>query len=394
MSSPIPQPNPAILETASELGARFAETAAELDASATFPSENIAELHRRGLLAAAVPPPFGTSVSLVEAVHVVEKIGKGEPSTALVLALQYLFHRPLAELSPESKSWPLRARIARSAVEQGGLINVLRVEHDLGTPVRGGLPATIARRAPGGWSISGSKIYSTGAGHLAWNAVWARSDDPDPLVGAWIVPGGTPGLGVVESWNHLGLRASASHEVTFDDVFVPDDHALDVRTQSQWSEVDATGSPWGLVLFAAIYNGVALAARDWFVDFLRRRKPTNLGAPLATVPRLQQVVGEIDQLLYVNRTLLQSAARAIDRNEAPSPVERTFIKYTVANNSIAAVEKALSSAGNHGLSYDNPLQRHFRDVLCSRIHSPQNDTVLVNAGRSALQAAPTRASAE
>lgn len=386
--------NSSILATAVELGQKFALTAAEYDAAARFPAENIAELHRRGILAAAVPPPFGTSVSLVEALHVVSEIAKGEPSTALVLALQYLFHRQLAGLPPDAKAWPLRARIARSTVEDGGLVNVLRVEHDLGTPVRGGLPATIARRAPGGWRVSGSKIYSTGAGHLAWNAVWARSDDADPLVGVWVAPRGAPGLGVIENWNHLGMRASASHEVTFDDVFVPNDHVLDVRTQAEWAGVDQTGSPWGLLLFAAIYDGVAQAARDWFVDFLKRRKPTNLGAPLATVPRLQEALGKIDQLLYVNRTLLHATAAAVDRGEAPSAVERLLLKSTVANNAISAVEKALSLTGNHGLSYNNPLQRYYRDVLCSRIHSPQDDTVLINAGLAALQAAPLRAAAE
>lgn len=394
MTSPDFQPNPSILATAAELAQKFAQTAADYDATATFPAENIAELRRRGILAAAVPPPFGTSVSLVEALQVVSDIAKGEPSTALVLALQYLFHRPLAGLSPEAKSWPLRARIARSAVEDGGLVNVLRVEHELGTPVRGGLPATIARRAPGGWRLSGSKIYSTGAGHLAFNAVWARSDDAEPLVGVWVAPRGAPGLGVIENWNHLGMRASVSHEVTFDNVFVPDDHVLDVRTQAEWAGVDQTGSPWGMLLFAAIYDGVAQAARDWFVDFLKRRKPTNLGATLATVPRLQEALGKIDQLLYVNRTLLHATAAAVDRGEAPPAVERLLLKYTVANNSIAAVEKALSLTGNHGLSYNNPLQRHYRDVLCSRIHSPQDDTVLTSAGVAALQAAPLRAAAE
>lgn len=379
------EPNPNILETASELARRFAATAADYDETARFPAENIAELHRNGLFAAVAPPPFGTSVSLVEAVRVVGEIAKGEPNTALVLALQYLFHRPLADLTPEAPSWALRARIAQSAVDEAALINVLRVEHDLGTPVRGGLPATIARRAPGGWRITGSKIYSTGAGHLAWNAVWARSDDDDPLVGVWIVPRGTPGLGVVENWNHLGMRASASHEVTFDNVFVPDDHALDVRKPAEWESADGIGSAWTFVLFAAIYDGVARSARDWFIDFLKRRKPTNLGAPLSTVPRLQEAVGQIEQLLYVNRALLHSAAAAVDRGEPPTPTELSFVKYTVADNSIAAVEKALSLTGNHGLSYSNPLQRHYRDVLCSRIHSPQNDTVLVNAGVAALR---------
>jgi alkylation response protein AidB-like acyl-CoA dehydrogenase len=57
----------------------------------------------------------------------------------------------------------------------------------------------------------------------------------------------------------------------------------------------------------------------------------------------------------------------------------------VTNNAIAAVEKAVEITGNHALDRRNPLERHYRDVLCGRIHSPQNDAVLVDAGKAALQ---------
>lgn len=385
MSSARIEPDPAIVEAAIELGARFSLDAAALDETARFPVDNLAELHRRGFFRAVVPPPFGSAGSLVEALKVVSALSKGEPNTGLTLALQYLLHSPLLRLDRDAPSWRLRARIAESAVEDGALINVLRVEHELGTPVRGGLPATIARRVTGGWRLTGRKIYSTGAGYLAWNAVWARSDDDAPLVGVWVTPRGAEGVGVVKSWNHLGMRASASDEVTFDDVFIPDDHALDIRRPEEWAQPDSVELAWTFVLFSAIYDGVARAARDWFIEFLKRRKPTNLGAALATVPRLQEALGEIERLLYINETLLFSTAAAVDRGVAPAATQTSFLKCTVADNSIAAVEKALSLTGNHGLSRHNPLQRHYRDVLCSRIHSPQSDTVLAAAGAAALR---------
>ncbi|HBO80942.1 MAG TPA: acyl-CoA dehydrogenase, partial [Cupriavidus sp.] len=53
-------------------------------------------------------------------------------------------------------------------------------------------------------------------------------------------------------------------------------------------------------------------------------------------------------------------------------------------NAIRAVELALQLSGNQGLSRNNPLERHYRDVLCSRIHTPQNDSILTAAGRTAL----------
>ncbi|MNP85306.1 hypothetical protein D3C76_1849890 [compost metagenome] len=56
----------------------------------------------------------------------------------------------------------------------------------------------------------------------------------------------------------------------------------------------------------------------------------------------------------------------------------------VSRNAIQAVELAIEAAGNPGLSRRNPLERHYRDVLCSRIHTPQDDAVLGQVGRAAL----------
>jgi len=60
------------------------------------------------------------------------------------------------------------------------------------------------------------------------------------------------------------------------------------------------------------------------------------------------------------------------------------IKLTVTNNAVAAVEDALSLTGNHGLSRANPLERHYRDVLCGRVHTPQDDSTRIGLGRAAL----------
>ena len=263
-------------------------------------------------------------------------------------------------------------------MNHGALINALRVEPDLGTPARGGLPATIARRTSTGWRISGRKIYSTGSHGLTWFSVWARSTDEDPLVGAWLVHKDTPGISIIEDWDHLGMRATCSHEVVFDNVLVPLDHAVSV---SPWSapqvELDGDGFLWMSVLLSSVYDAVAQAARDWLVDWLEQRKPSNLGAALSTLPRFQETVGHIDTLLFANRSLLDAAA------EGHTPVSNAAqLKFLVTGNAIRAVELAIEASGNPGLSRHNPLQRHYRDVLCSRVHTPQNDAVLQGVGKA------------
>lgn len=359
------------------IGQQLGATAHLYDESGAFPRDNFALLHQHGLLALTVPKHLGGGgASLAQARKVISAVAKGEPSTALILVMQYLQHSRLQD----SQSWPeaLRLRVAGDAVRDGALINALRVEPDLGTPARGGLPATIARRTAAGWRLSGRKIYSTGSHGLSWFSVWARSTDEDPLVGAWLVHKDTPGIRIVEDWDHLGMRATCSHEVLFDNVLVPLDHAVSV---SPWSapqpELDSEGFLWMAVLLSAVYDGIAQAARDWLVGWLETRKPSNLGAALATLPRFQETVGHIDTLLFANRSLLDAAA------EGHTPASNAAqLKYLVTGNAIRAVELAIEASGNPGLSRHSPLQRHYRDVLCGRVHTPQNDAVLQGVGKA------------
>jgi alkylation response protein AidB-like acyl-CoA dehydrogenase len=138
------------------------------------------------------------------------------------------------------------------------------------------------------------------------------------------------------------------------------------------------------VLVGAVYDGVARAARDWLIDFLKTRTPSSLGAPLATLPRTQEIVGGIEAKLAVNARLLDTFARDIDDGVALTPVEANILKLTVTNNAVAVVEDALSLTSNHGLTRANPLERHYRDVLCGRVHTPQDDSTKISAGRIAL----------
>ncbi|MCT2444988.1 acyl-CoA dehydrogenase family protein, partial [Klebsiella pneumoniae] len=206
---------------------QMAEQAASLDASGEFPWRNIDHLRAGGWLSLAVPPSCGgAGASLAQLQQVIAAIAWGEPATALIVCMQYLHHLRLAE----NDAWhaPLRQQVFHDAVEHGGLINSLRVEPELGSPARGGLPDTVATRRAEGWDISGHKIYTTGIEGLRWLAVWARSDDNPPLVGTWLVPGDSPGITVVKSWDHAGMRATGSHEVIFNHVRVAAEHAVDV----------------------------------------------------------------------------------------------------------------------------------------------------------------------
>lgn len=246
------------------LAAGFAARAAGHDRTGTFPFQNFGELSEAGLLSLTVPAVHGgAGAGARYAARVIGIIGKADPSTALVLSMHYINHLVMAR----SPTWPARLsrKLARESVEGLALINALRVEPELGSPARGGLPATIVRRTETGWSLTGHKIYSTGSPILKWYLVWARTDEAEPRVGQFLVPAGLPGTRIVETWDHHGLRASGSHDVIFEDVVIPRDAEIDVRKPADWRAPDIAQAAVHAVFIAAIYDGVARAARDWLI---------------------------------------------------------------------------------------------------------------------------------
>ncbi len=364
-----------------DLTERFAARAAGHDRDGSFPHENFAELAAEGLLGlAAAPEQGGGGAGMVRCLALIEALGKGCASTALVVAMQ-LIHSHLPLRNPR---WPARVRdqLMRDAVA-GGLINALRAEPDLGTPARGGIPATVARRVGEGWALTGHKIYATGSPGLRWMLVFARTDEAELRMGNFLVRADSPGIRIEPTWDQLGLRASGSHDVYFEDVVIPADHAVDLRAPGEWKP-DPVFVAWNTLTIAALYTGVATAARDWLLRFLRERTPSNLGAPLATLPRMQEAVGRIEALLLTNRRLIAGAAEEHDRGAVPDADTCGLIKTVAAENAIAAVQEAVKLVGNPGLSRANALERHLRDVLCARIHTPQADSVYTGAGKAAL----------
>ncbi|MCX2729954.1 acyl-CoA/acyl-ACP dehydrogenase [Saccharopolyspora sp. NFXS83] len=362
---------------------RIAERAADHDRDGTFPHEGFADLHATGALNVTLPTGSGGGgAGLAQVVPVVRAVGAADPSVALVLAMHLLNHVDLRE---PGNPWPrhVRREVQRSSLGGVALINALRVEPDLGTPARGGLPATTAERTADGWALRGHKTYSTGIPGLRWLLVWARTDEPEPRVGAFLVPREAGNYRIERTWNHLGMRGTRSDDVLFEGTRIPAEHAVDLHRPDAPGRNAGVLGTWSPVVLSALYDGVARAARDWLVGYLNERTPANLGKPLASLPRFQQAVGRIETLLLSNASLLDSAARAVDEGEQ-SAGQAGLAKHAVTTNAIRAVELGIELIGNPGLSRNNPIERHYRNVLCSRIHTPQDDTALTAAGTAAL----------
>ncbi|MDV6270997.1 acyl-CoA dehydrogenase family protein [Rhodococcus globerulus] len=362
-----------------------AENASKYDVSGEFPHDSIRTLTPTGVLAYAVPRVYGgAEKSLEELVAATELVGAADPAVGLLVLWNFTNHFALRR--PDNP-WPERIReeILRSAVTDGALINGLTVERDLGSLGRGGSPATRATPAPGGgWFITGEKAYGTGISGLSWIPVVATTVEDQPRLGVFLVRPSTPDWEILETWNHLGLRASDTQSVRFTDAYVPADDVLEL-VEAGPNRIVNIAMLVAPVLLAANYNGVSVSIRNWLVEYLHHRVPTNLGAPLSTVPRIIDRVGEIESLLLTSESLTKQAARNIDDGIEHDPSLGQLAKHVATTTALRISEIALDLTGNPGLARENPLERHHRNAIVGRVHFPQSDFIITSLGRRTLQ---------
>jgi alkylation response protein AidB-like acyl-CoA dehydrogenase len=368
-----------------EVTAALAARAEKHDRAGSFPAGGITAVHAAGLLTATVAERYGgPGAGLAQTVAILRALGRGDPSVALITAMTLFLHAAQAR----EETWPgaLYAEVLAESARRPVLINALRVEPELGTPARGGLSATTARRVPGGWSLTGRKIFSTGAAGLRWMAVWATTDESPARVGSFLVRSDSPGITIEPTWDHLGLRASRSDDVIFAGTTVPPDAVTGLAEPTAGPARDAGLMTWNALGLTALYLGVASAARDWLIGFLNERTPAALGRPLATLPRFQSAVGEIEASLTAADDLVAGLAARADAGDPAAARHAGIAKLSGTRAAIGAVEQAVALVGNNGLTRRYPLERHYRDVLCARVHTPQDDSIIAAAGQSALAA--------
>ncbi len=224
----------AIFAAARAIAPELASRAAENDRLGVYPEESVALIWSTGLGALTIPrEKGGLGASLTTTARAIEILAHADAAATLVVVWTLLFHRLIHV--PDSP-WPkhLIDRVTSDALAGPALSNFLNVEPDLGTSIRGGVvatnakPVTLADGSPG-WRINGHKIYSTGGKGLRWLVVSGSvgsKEAGDLQLGTFLVPGGVHGVEVIETWDQLGMRATASNDIVFHDVDVPFDHAI------------------------------------------------------------------------------------------------------------------------------------------------------------------------
>ncbi|PXW27955.1 UNVERIFIED_CONTAM: alkylation response protein AidB-like acyl-CoA dehydrogenase [Williamsia faeni] len=377
----VPDVSPAGLKA---LTAEVAATAEQYDRSGDIPVAGLEAAHRGGYLTASVAARFGgPELGPFEIVKILVALGEGDPSVALIAANNLALH----QMQAATNSWPadIYADLLHRSAQGPAPVNVIRAEPELGAPARGGLPKTTLSRTDSGWVLNGRKTFATGGTALAYHLVWAVTDEAEPRVGHVIVPAEAKGITWHETWDHLGLRASNTHDVSYSDVEVRAENFQEIpKTDGVYRDPASATGPTGFG-HPALYVGVARAARSAFATYARERVPTALGRPIAETERIQTVAGEIEAQIVQAETLLYGTLLRVEADDPSVAAGLSLVKVQIARSVIAAVQTAVAALGNAALTRHNPLERHLRDVLCVRVHPPQEDTALLAAGRAVLR---------
>lgn len=371
-----------MIELARTLAVDIATRATAADREGRLPAADVALLRQSGYLALAVPREFGgRGESLLICTAAQLELAKGSASTALVAAMQ---HQVVGH-QRETRTWrpDAREQIMREAAG-GGLLNHLGSEPRLGSPSRGGLPDTTATPTPDGAQllVNGRKTWATGGRHLTHLLVRVAVGEQGGVVLVRQGDKNTPGVEWIETWRDaLSLRATDSHDVVFHDVVVPRENLIETGNPRALPNV------WFPMMLSAVYLGTALAARDALIRYALERVPTALGKPIATLPKIQRQVGEIDVALMAARALLFEVAGEWTGRDEDRPVMMSRIaaaKMAVSAAANEATGKALQAAGGAALTGALPLERCFRDVRAAGMQPPSGDTAYEMVGRAAL----------
>ncbi|WP_416409460.1 acyl-CoA dehydrogenase family protein [Agrobacterium rosae] len=375
------EPSADPITIAAVLARRFAETAAGYDKTGEFAVENFAALFQSGLLGLVTSREDGGLGEGLETTQaVISTIASGDPSTALILAMHYSVHSAIRRGRWSSA---LASRVLAANFEGPALLNNAQAEPGAGSPAHGGLPETLARIDGDFWVVNGRKSFVTGLPGLKWAIVLALTEEVAPRLVQLLVPLDAQGISHARAWEATGMFGTASHDLILTNVKVP---LADIVAQQPASEPlrrdEADGHTF-FTLLSAVYHGVAVSARDDLLRHLTAHVPSSLGAPLATIPRIQEGTGHIEVLLTANKRLLTSIARDVDTGVAIG-TDAFALRHVVIDNAVTITDLALELGGNRGLRRDYNLERHHRDAITARAHAPQSHMIRSILGRNAV----------
>ena len=337
---------------AHDLGVEFAGRAQTHDEDDTFVARNYESLKERRVLSAAIPEELGGGgASHREIADMLRTMAQYCGSTALALSMhQHLVAATIWKYRRGQGGEPLLRNIAEKQ-----LVLVSTGAGDW-LESNGSMAKT-----DGGYLVSARKHFASQSS--AGNILVTSARYADEVL-HFPVAMSAPGVTVLDDWRALGMRGTASHTVTLENVFVSDAAIALRRPRGSYHPV------WNIVLTAAmplimaVYVGIAQKAANLAIGHIRRKKSTKPQAPA--------LIGEMNNHLTAAEIQLNDMLRIADNLDF-EPIDRNghdilTRKTNVANAAIATVTRAMEVAGGEGFYRDFGLERLFRDVQAARYH--------------------------
>jgi len=372
-----------LIARVSAMGPRWAERAARYDRDATFPFENYDDLRESGLLAICVPESHGgLGADFATYVMVAAEIGRWCGATALSFNMHVcscMWAGDIADaldMTPEQRADHERKRSVHFAriVDEGKVY--AQPFSEGGAAAAGAAPwGTIARQVEGGYVITGKKIFASLAGAADWYGVLCTLERAGQAGGGTrrdsmylAVPADAPGLEIYGDWDPLGMRGTVSRNLSFKDVFVPEDarlmpEGMYFQAASRFPHMFATLSP--------TYMGVAQAAYDFTVQYLRAEVPGMPAVKRRMYPTKQYAVAEMRIKLEATRALfLQNARDARIDPDKDTRMRLYAAHYTIMENANDLCRLAIRTCGGQSMLKSLPLERLYRDSRCGSLMLP------------------------
>src|SRR4051812_46158461 len=358
------------LEVAASLAAEFRAGASTRDAERRLPREELDRLSASGLLAVTVPAEHGgADVSAPTLAEIFRLLASADASLSQIPQSHFAYVNVIRRQGTDEQQKFFFAELL--AGRRFG-----NAQSEAGTRHVQDIRTRLELQPDGSYLLTGVKHYSTGALFADWIPVLARTED-DNLHVAY-VPRNAPGVTVVDDWDGMGQRTTASGTVRLDAVPVPADRVLPHHLTFQGPQLHGAVAQ---LLHAAIDAGIAGGALAEAAEFARTKSRPWFESGVETAaedPLLIQRFGELAIQVRASEALLREAARAVeaaradltDDSAAEASVAVAAAKVSAARAAVEVASALFEVSGTRSAANSLNLHRHWRDARTHTLHDP------------------------
>ena len=331
----------------------------EWDEAQRFPAEIMPKLAALGLMGVPYPAEYGgAGLGYTEYALVIEELARVDGSVAIILAAHTsLCAGHIAIAGTEEQKRKHLAPLARG--EKLGCWSL--TEPQAGSDAGG--TRTTARLEGGCWVLNGAKTFTSNGTHADICVAMAVTDKPARKHGisAFIIEKGTPGFRPGKKENKLGLRASDTTEVVFEDCRIPRQNCLGQPGQGFIDSLRVLDR--GRISIAALALGMAQGAYEASLAYAKQRR--QFGKPIAEFQAIQWKLADMATEIEAARLLTRQAAEVADRGCSVTR-EGAMAKLYAGEAAVRVANEAVQIHGGYGFIKDYPVEKFYRDVkLCT-----------------------------